>query len=113
VYVWYAVVCADYKAEQADEMEALESIYMENFEVVEENPLAKIRLLLEPEKDYSEEAESEKVFVSFNLLCTFPDTYPDVVPEIAIEPLKGIDDQQEREILQLLSTEVRQSRHDP
>lgn len=99
----------DYKSEQADEIEALESIYMENFAVVEESPLTKIRLLLEPERDYGDEAEDAVMFVSLKLFCTFPDTYPDVMPEITVEPVKGIDERQVRQLTDKLAAEAEAS----
>jgi len=78
----------DYRQEQKDEIEAIESIYSEEIDILCDNPF---RFTI-PVKtsEYDDEESDEGMFTL--LKFSFPDTYPDVAPEIDIEDDDGIDD---------------------
>lgn len=78
----------DYQEEQRNELEALESIYPEEFTVVEEPSCFRIETFCE---DPGEEHEDCKV--SACLQFTYVETYPDAVPLIEIASCEGLEDE--------------------
>ena len=78
----------DYKQEQIDEIEAIESIYSEEIDIISENPHRFTIPVKTAEYDDEENDEGMMTLLKF----TFPDTYPDVIPEIEVEECDGIDD---------------------
>ena len=77
----------DYKQEQRDEIEAIESIYSEEISVISDNP-HRFTIPVKTEGYDEEEGDGWMVLLKF----TFPDTYPDVIPEIEVEEYEGIED---------------------
>eukprot|EP00282_Hemiselmis_andersenii_P024299 CAMPEP_0172006838 /NCGR_PEP_ID=MMETSP1041-20130122/5771_1 /TAXON_ID=464988 /ORGANISM="Hemiselmis andersenii, Strain CCMP439" /LENGTH=237 /DNA_ID=CAMNT_0012660881 /DNA_START=14 /DNA_END=724 /DNA_ORIENTATION=+ len=72
----------DYEEEQANEVEALESIYFGHFEKLSDGPPWKFRVAVDPEAAEEREGDSAE---PVRLEVTFPPTYPDVVPEIVVK----------------------------
>ena len=81
-------IMTDYKQEQRDEIEAIESIYSEEISVISENPHRFTIPVKTDSYDEEEGGEGWMVLLKF----TFPDTYPDVIPEIEVEESEGIED---------------------
>ena len=81
-------IMTDYKQEQRDEIEAIESIYSEEIDIISENPHRFTIPVKTAEYDDEESDEGMMTLLKF----TFPDTYPDVIPEIDIEECDGIED---------------------
>eukprot|EP00092_Neocalanus_flemingeri_P005984 GFUD01006445.1.p1 GENE.GFUD01006445.1~~GFUD01006445.1.p1 ORF type:complete len:241 (+),score=89.90 GFUD01006445.1:62-784(+) len=79
----------DYKQEQRDEIEAIESIYSEEIEVLNENP-HRFTIPVKTEEYDEDTGDGMWVLLKF----TFPDTYPDVGPEIEFEESEGVEDEQ-------------------
>ena len=77
----------DYKQEQRDEIEAIESIYSEEISVISDNP-HRFTIPVKTEGYDEEEGDGWMVLLKF----TFPETYPDVIPEIEVEEYEGIED---------------------
>ena len=77
----------DYKQEQRDEIEAIESIYSEEISVICDNP-HRFTIPVKTEGYDEEEGDGWMVLLKF----TFPDNYPDVLPEIEVEEYEGIED---------------------
>lgn len=74
--------------EQAMEAEALESIFVDDFEQLSSSPYHwKLRLLPFP-------AEDEENHLICSLEIKIPNTYPNVSPDISITSLKGLTDDQ-------------------
>merc|ERR1711972_573042 len=74
--------------EQKDEIEAIESIYSEEIDLISENPFRFTIPVKTAEYDDEDSDEGMWTLLKFS----FPDTYPDVAPEIDIEDSDGIDD---------------------
>lgn len=86
--VLFPEIMTDYKQEQIDEIEAIESIYSEEIDIISENPHRFTIPVKTAEYDDEENDEGMMTLLKF----TFPDTYPDVIPEIEVEECDGIDD---------------------
>lgn len=97
---------AEYKEEQEDEMEALESIFVEDYKCIHDvasgNP--EFEILLWPEEGGEDESNN---FVGVVLNCAYPPTYPEVVPRIKIRVLKGLSEQEAEELLAVANSSAR------
>ncbi|KAJ3216319.1 RWD domain-containing protein 1 [Dinochytrium kinnereticum] len=72
----------DYGDEQANELEALKSIFFEEFEEIDAGPPAKFQLLVKPEESALPLSESD---AKYNLIVTYTTNYPDEKPIFEIE----------------------------
>eukprot|EP00123_Amoebidium_parasiticum_P022815 comp9573_c0_seq1/m.4588 comp9573_c0_seq1/g.4588 ORF comp9573_c0_seq1/g.4588 comp9573_c0_seq1/m.4588 type:complete len:245 (-) comp9573_c0_seq1:60-794(-) len=70
-----------YKEQQEEELEALQSIYPEEYTELSRDP-AKFEIIIKPEEVEADDinSQNERLVLKF----TLPDTYPDVPPEITI-----------------------------
>ncbi|TMW57332.1 hypothetical protein Poli38472_003257 [Pythium oligandrum] len=89
----------DYKEEQAMEVEALESIYMDEFVKLTDDPLS-YQIHIVPNQD------GQNNHVALTLKCKIPETYPDVEPQLEIVLDKGLSDTQHKEIKALVMAQV-------
>jgi len=71
----------DYAQEQADEIEALDSIYTGYFDKLTDAPPYTIRVAVDPEAAQERKGDSAE---PVRLEIELPDTYPDVVPKIVV-----------------------------
>jgi len=94
----------DHAEEQQMEVEALEAIYMDDFNKISESPL-EYKVYLEPEQGAGEEENH----VSLYLTIKVPATYPEVVPEMSIEVKKGLGEHHIQEIRQIIDTEAQEN----
>ncbi|KAF1336664.1 Rwd domain-containing protein 1, partial [Globisporangium splendens] len=96
--------CADvyYKEEQAMEVEALESIYMDEFKPLTQDPLS-YQIHIVPNQD------GQNNHVALTLKCMIPETYPDVEPKIDVVLDKGLSDTQHKEIVALLKEQIQEN----
>lgn len=78
--------------EQADEIEALQAIYPDDFEIIE-HP-SKYRIKLSPDNE-------KENHVIIWLVCDIPSDYPLVTPEFSVQVIKGISKRQCEEILDI------------
>ena len=78
----------DYKQEQKDEIEAIESIYSEEIDILSDSPH---RFTIPIKTAEYDDEDSDEGMMTL-LMFTFPDTYPDLAPEIDVEECEGIDD---------------------
>jgi len=74
----------DYEEEQSLELEALEAIFVDDYELLETSP-RKVRVTLEPFPGQPDESH-----VAVSVEFVLPKTYPEVVPEISVQPIKGL-----------------------
>lgn len=79
----------DHRQEQRDEIEAIESIYSEEIDILNDNPHRFTIPVKTDEFDDEETEEGMWVLLKF----TYPDTYPDVGVEIEFEESEGIEDE--------------------
>ncbi|CAI5740588.1 unnamed protein product [Peronospora destructor] len=84
------------------EVEALESIYMDEFVKLSDKPLI-YQVHVVPNQD------GENNFVALLLKAEIPETYPDVEPKLEIVVKKGLIDSQVKEIKQLLDQQVEEN----
>ncbi|KAF9178336.1 RWD domain-containing protein 1, partial [Haplosporangium sp. Z 11] len=78
----------DYKEEQTNELEALQSIYPDEYEEISTDP-AEFSILIEPEEQDDENIYTMKLHVKYTA------TYPDTLPEFSIEMLDEELDQED------------------
>ncbi|KAJ3145966.1 hypothetical protein HDU86_000590 [Geranomyces michiganensis] len=91
----------DYAEEQANELEALLSIFPDEFRIVDPGPPARFQIDVRPEEDLITDADGIPQPVSFTLEIQYTETYPETVPEISIIDNVGLDEEDE------LMTELR------
>jgi len=89
---------AEYQEEQEDEMEALESIFVEDFKCIHDvaSGHPEFEISLWPEEGGEDESDN---FVGVVLKCAYPTNYPEVVPRIEIRVLKGLSAEEAEELL--------------
>lgn len=84
----FVFVLLDYKEEQDLELEALESIYTSDYAQLSSDPV-KLSLEMVPCP-----GESEENYVSVKAIFSLPETYPEVVPIVEFENVKGLKEEQ-------------------
>jgi hypothetical protein len=82
--------------EQADEIEALEAIYPEEFEQVDGATPPQYRIHLVPDP-----SEDEENHISLYIICDIPADYPSIKPLLTIEPKKGLSKKRCDEVLEI------------
>ncbi|KAG1664025.1 RWD domain-containing protein 1 [Nymphon striatum] len=88
----------DYKEEQCNEIEVLQSIYPDELTVLETEPFYQISMRLTPEASSMEEDDLACVTLKF----TYTATYPDELPVFEIEDSTNLDEDNLEELLILL-----------
>ena len=91
--------------EQRDEVEALESIYMEDFVKLSDEPPLKYAIGLVPNPG-EEDGENH---VRVTLECTIPAAYPNVGPEMSVSVDKGLSAKQADELLALANAQAEEN----
>ncbi|KAK3821158.1 MAG: ubiquitin-conjugating enzyme/RWD-like protein [Benniella sp.] len=76
----------DYREEQANELEALQSIYPDEYEEISNDP-GEFTIRIEPEDQGEDEKYTLKLYVKYS------ETYPEALPEFSIEVEEGELDQ--------------------
>ncbi|GAB9469192.1 hypothetical protein Gpo141_00006478 [Globisporangium polare] len=84
------------------EVEALESIYMDEFKKLTDKPLS-YQVHIVPNQD------GHNNHVALTLKCVIPETYPDVEPRIDVVLEKGLSDTQYKEIMSLLREQIQEN----
>ncbi|KAL4232573.1 RWD domain-containing protein 1 [Mactra antiquata] len=96
----------DYKEEQNNELEALESIYPDELKVIETSPYAVFELNITSQKlDDHEEEEEASVTLKFK----YTKTYPDEAPLVEITESDNLEDDQLNEIMDLLHSQAEEN----
>lgn len=79
----------DYKEEQSNEIEALESIYPEELEILATEPFHEFQFLLKA--DYTE-WQMEETYVECTMKLTYTEKYPDEAPVVELlDPSDNLD----------------------
>ncbi|KAF9961815.1 RWD domain-containing protein 1 [Mortierella alpina] len=89
----------DYKEEQTNELEALQSIYPDEYEEISTDP-GEFSILIEPEEQDGEDIYSLKLHVKYT------ETYPDTLPEFSIETNEGELEQEDYDTIMRKVTEA-------
>lgn len=93
---------ADHKEEQELELEALTSIYPDEFCLIESDPCCfQVSIACEPEKP-----EDEDCRVCATLQFTYVDTYPDDSPVIEVPTYEGLNDEDAQDLQAFLDQEA-------
>lgn len=97
----------DHDEEQELEAEALAAIFDESFEIISSSPNHwKVRLY---PVDCDDEAESDEAnFVGCNLIVNLPEDYPEVLPELDVQIIKGLAQEQKEILLTIAMEEAEQ-----
>ncbi|KAK4309770.1 hypothetical protein Pmani_018617 [Petrolisthes manimaculis] len=93
----------DYKEEQNNEIEALESIYPEEFEILETDPYHKFRIRVKTEGG---EDEGEPASAEISLTFQYTSNYPDQPPALEVTAVDNVEDDELDELRQRLDEEV-------
>jgi len=92
----------DYKEEQQQELEALESIYFDEFEKVNDEP-PQFRILIQSQDpyEYLDDGEDHEIIKCY-LYIEFPETYPEVKPIMEIQDYENLDESEISSLLEEL-----------
>jgi RWD domain len=94
----------DHAEEQEMEAEAMSAIFDTNFEVIDHNQW---RITIYPETGTTDEQELEHLNnVGCRLLVTLPETYPEDLPQLDIEIVKGLANEHQEEIQRIAIEEA-------
>ncbi|XP_011182684.1 RWD domain-containing protein 1 [Zeugodacus cucurbitae] len=96
----------NYKEDQANEIEALESIYYSEMEVLETEPYHKFSITIGTE-EYNTEEESGGM--ACKLVFTYTPTYPDEAPEVEIEDPVNLEELYEDKLLEHLKKTIEEN----
>ena len=99
----------DHTEEQEMEAEAMAAIFDTNFEVVETTDTeARVwRIIIYPEAGTTDIQELESLnHVGCRIVVTLPETYPEIVPDIRIEIVKGLASEHQDEIHRMAMDEA-------
>ncbi|GAB0096536.1 RWD domain-containing protein [Sergentomyia squamirostris] len=86
----------NYKEDQANEIEALDSIYCGEFEVLATEPFHRCKVPITTEEF---NAETQENGMRCHLVFTYTEKYPDSAPLVELEDLINIDDDCEKGVL--------------
>lgn len=95
----------DYKEEQTNEIEALESIYPDEFTVLSEEPFHTFRIIVSSEETDDEENGPLQVTLQF----TYTSTYPDAAPEYQVIPDEALEESNVETLNQLLEEQIEEN----
>uniref|UniRef100_A0A6M2DIF8 Putative rwd domain protein n=1 Tax=Xenopsylla cheopis TaxID=163159 RepID=A0A6M2DIF8_XENCH len=92
----------NYHEEQCNEIEALDSIYYGDMEIIEKEPYHKFKIPIKSEEYTIESPEG----LACSLIFTYTKTYPDTPPEIDIEDTENFEDVNENDLKQHILEEA-------
>eukprot|EP01086_Lenisia_limosa_P017466 TRINITY_DN8691_c0_g1_i1.p1 TRINITY_DN8691_c0_g1~~TRINITY_DN8691_c0_g1_i1.p1 ORF type:complete len:236 (+),score=71.82 TRINITY_DN8691_c0_g1_i1:83-790(+) len=85
----------DYEDEQAMEMESLEAIFLDEYEVISDSVPRKYQVKCLP-CDHDDPPEGyELIDPQVFMEITYPETYPEVAPEVVLRPIQGFEVEEE------------------
>lgn len=96
----------DYKEEQQNELEALESIYPDELQIIAVEPYAVFTISLKSQASEDNEEEEE---ASCTVQFSYVETYPDEPPVFEITETDNIEDDQVQELLDLMTEQAQEN----
>nr|CAH7729713.1 unnamed protein product [Callosobruchus chinensis] len=95
----------DYKEEQKGEIEALESIYYGDFEILEAEPYHKFSIPIKSE-EYEPGSEDG---LACNLVITYTPKYPEEAPIVEIEDAENFEEGYEAKLLEYIDEQIKEN----
>ncbi|CAH1106507.1 unnamed protein product [Psylliodes chrysocephalus] len=95
----------DYQEEQKNEIEALESIYYGDFEILSTEPTHKFSIPIKTEEFESDASNG----LSCDLVITYTPKYPEEGPLIELENIENFDNEYEQLLLNYLSEQIKEN----
>ncbi|CAD7085379.1 unnamed protein product [Hermetia illucens] len=95
----------NYKDDQINEVEALESIYCDDIEVLQTEPFHKFKITIATE-EYNSEEESGLVC---GLIFTYTAKYPDEAPIVEIEAAANFEEDYEHRLLEHIKSTIQEN----
>nr|CAI5828196.1 unnamed protein product [Callosobruchus analis] len=95
----------DYKEEQKGEIEALESIYYGDFEILETEPYHKFSIPIKSE-EYEPGSEDG---LACNLVITYTPKYPEEAPIVEIEDAENFEEGYETKLLEYIDEQIKEN----
>ncbi|KAL8599280.1 hypothetical protein ACOMHN_007995 [Nucella lapillus] len=102
----------DYEEEQTNEIEALQSIYPEELEILQDSPhhVFMVKVASQDTDDYlTEDNEDTPSRVGCTVQFTYTPTYPDEVPLMEVVSTDSLEDQHVNTVAQFLQDEAERS----
>lgn len=95
----------DYKEEQRNEIEALQSIYPDEIEIVSENPYHTFKLFVQPQnaENFPDHAMSAVI------MFTYTEDYPDSVPIMQFDSTENMDDAQQDSLMEFMKSQAEEN----
>ncbi|TPX64743.1 hypothetical protein SpCBS45565_g05630 [Spizellomyces sp. 'palustris'] len=90
----------DHAEEQANELEALRSIFPDEFEELDAGPPAAFRIHIKPEDIPEDVAHLDP---SLYLTITYTETYPDTLPELSLTDVTGLNEEDTHTLLESIN----------
>ncbi|XP_060567475.1 RWD domain-containing protein 1-like [Ruditapes philippinarum] len=97
----------DYKEEQTQELEALESIYPDELKVIATSPYGAFELHIVSQKEEYGDEDSEEASVTIKF--SYTEKYPDEVPIMEITDSENLEDDQLNELLDMLHSQANEN----
>ncbi|KAH8311173.1 hypothetical protein KR044_004681 [Drosophila immigrans] len=99
----------NYKEDQSNEVEALDSIYCGEMEILQTEPLHKFQIPIATEEFYAESSEDSEPGLACKLLFTYTEKYPDEAPLVEIEEAENFEDSFESQLLEHLRQTIEEN----
>ncbi|XP_041463278.1 RWD domain-containing protein 1-like [Lytechinus variegatus] len=99
----------DYKEEQVNEIEALESIYPDEFSVLETKPFHVFQVTVSAEEESGEDEEEEKGQLSVTLKFTYTPCYPEEAPIFEVILDDELAQDYEQQISELVQAQIEEN----
>uniref|UniRef100_A0A1I8NTN3 RWD domain-containing protein n=1 Tax=Stomoxys calcitrans TaxID=35570 RepID=A0A1I8NTN3_STOCA len=96
----------NYQEDQTNEIEALDSIYCGDMQILETEPLHKFQIPIATEEF---DKETQENGISCNLIFTYTPTYPDEAPNVEIDEPVNFEDGYEKRLLEHLQTSIEEN----
>jgi len=95
----------NYKEDQQNEIEALDSIYCGDMEIMTTEPFHQFKIPIATEEYTDEDQNGVKVY----LLFTYTEKYPDEAPEVDIEDSINLEDDSRKKLLDNISNTINEN----
>ncbi|KAI8811184.1 RWD domain-containing protein [Cladochytrium replicatum] len=96
----------DYEDEQNQEIEALKSIYFDEFEEIETGPPAKFAISIALDDDVSTDGYNADPGASLSLVVSYSATYPETIPALSFSRTTGLSEEDREILLEQLTQEA-------
>ncbi|CAG5134158.1 unnamed protein product, partial [Candidula unifasciata] len=95
----------DYKEEQRNEIEALQSIYPDEIEIVSEKPYYTFKLSVQPQNAENFPDHAMSAVIAF----TYTEDYPDSAPIMQFDSTENMDDAQQDSLMEFMKSQAEEN----